>query len=169
MTNHNYAVNFGNTGYAQQANLNGVLFGQAPFARAKTPETRFAGKRLAELSDGTSNTILAAEVRQGQGVDLRGFTWWGDASNFTSYLPPNSSQPDVIYTPGYCQNNKQNPPCTGTPTTTNPQMFASRSQHPNGVQVLMGDGGVRFITNSITINAWRAASTSQGGESEQLP
>ena len=169
MTNHNYAVNYGNTGYGQQATLNGVVFGQAPFARAKTPETRFVGKRLAELSDGTSNTMLAAEVRQGQGADLRGFTWWGDACDFTTYLPPNSSQPDVIYTPSYCQNTKQNPPCTGTPTATNPSMFASRSLHPNGVQSVLGDGSVRFIINTIDINTWRAISTSQGSESAQLP
>ncbi len=28
---HNYAVNFGNTSYSQQASLGGVIFGQAPF------------------------------------------------------------------------------------------------------------------------------------------
>jgi prepilin-type N-terminal cleavage/methylation domain-containing protein/prepilin-type processing-associated H-X9-DG protein len=169
ITSHNYAVNYGNTGYGQQATLNGVRFGQAPFARAKNPNNVFAGKRLAELTDGTSNTMLAAEVRQGQGTDLRGFTWWGDACNFTTYLNPNSTQPDVIYTPSYCNQVQQNPPCTGTPTSTAPSMFAARSRHPNGVQVLMGDGAVRFVTNNIDINAWRAASTSEGGEADQLP
>src|SRR5262245_6430170 len=75
MTSHNYAVNYGNTGYAQQLTLNNVQFGQAPFSRAKNPANRFAGVRLAELSDGTSNTMLAAEVRQAQGLDLRGVRW----------------------------------------------------------------------------------------------
>jgi prepilin-type N-terminal cleavage/methylation domain-containing protein len=31
ITSHNYAVNFGNTGHAQQANRNGVIFADAPF------------------------------------------------------------------------------------------------------------------------------------------
>jgi len=162
MTNHNYALNHGNTGNGQQATLNGVRFGQAPFARAEIGKK--LGKRLAQVTDGTSMTILAAEVRQGKGSDLRGFTWWGDAAAMTAYLPPNSSQPDVIYTPGYCKSppqNAQNPPCTGTPTATNPSMFASRSQHPGGVQLVMCDGSVRFMQNQVAINTWRALSTSE--------
>jgi prepilin-type processing-associated H-X9-DG protein len=126
------------------------------------------GKRLAELHDGTSQTLLAAEVRQAAGSDLRGFSWWGDASNFTTYLGPNSPLPDVVYTTGYCVNGPRNPPCTGTPTTSNPSMFASRSQHPNGVQVVMGDGSVKFVANTVDINVWRAASTANGTESLQL-
>jgi prepilin-type processing-associated H-X9-DG protein len=165
MTNHNYAVNHGNTGGAQQATLNGVKFGQAPFARATVGKK--IGKRLAQVTDGTSQTIMAAEVRQGQGGDLRGFTWWGDAASFTAYLPPNSSQPDVIYTPGYCKATPQNPPCTGTPTATNPSMFASRSKHPGGVQLAMCDGSVRFMQNQVLINTWRALSTSEGSETAQ--
>jgi prepilin-type N-terminal cleavage/methylation domain-containing protein len=174
--NHNYAVNFGNTGHGQQANLNGVIWGEAPFGTAKPifpapttpPFKNPVGKPMAEMVDGTSQTMLAAEVRQGQGRDLRGFVWWGDASNFTAYLGPNSALPDVIYTPTYCNNIPRNPPCTGTPTTANPSMFASRSQHPGGVQVVMGDGAVKFVPNTIDINIWRAASTSQGKESLQL-
>lgn len=180
ITSHNYAVNFGNTGHAQQANLNGVIWGEAPFGTAKPilpkpavstklPIYQIIGKRMAEMTDGTSNTMLAAEVRQGQGRDLRGFSWWGDASNFTTYLGPNSPLPDVIYTPTYCNNIPRNPPCIGTPTSSNPSMFASRSQHPNGVQAVMGDGAVKFVANTVDINVWRAASTSQGKESLQLP
>jgi hypothetical protein len=174
--NHNYAVNFGNTGHAQQATLNGVVWGEAPFGNAKFIEPRTTpvqrktpvGKPMAEMTDGTSQTMLAAEVRQGQGRDLRGFSFWGDASNFTAYLGPNSPLPDVIYTTAYCNNIPRNPPCTGTPTTSNPSMYAARSQHPGGVQVVMGDGSVRFVSNTININNWRAASTSQGKESLPL-
>jgi prepilin-type processing-associated H-X9-DG protein len=161
---------------AQQATLNGVVWGEAPFGNAKLIEPRTTpvqrktpvGKPMAEMTDGTSQTMLAAEVRQGQGRDLRGFSFWGDASNFTAYLGPNSPLPDVIYTTAYCNNIPRNPPCTGTPTTSNPSMYAARSQHPGGVQVVMGDGSVRFVSNTININNWRAASTSQGKESLPL-
>jgi prepilin-type N-terminal cleavage/methylation domain-containing protein len=157
ITSHNYSVNYGNTGYGQQANLNGVVFGTAPFTGGKA-------YKLTDVTDGTSNTMMVAEVIQGQRVDLRGFGWWGDASEFTAYLAPNSPLPDVIYTPFYCDNNKPNPPCTGTPTATNPSMYGSRSRHINGIQTVMCDGSVRFVNNSVQLANWRAMSTSQGGE-----
>jgi prepilin-type N-terminal cleavage/methylation domain-containing protein/prepilin-type processing-associated H-X9-DG protein len=38
------------------------------------------------------------------------------------------------------------------------------SRHPGGVNVLMGDGSVRFIKNSINLETWRALGTRNGGE-----
>jgi len=160
ITSHNYAVNHGTTGYSQQANLNGVLNAGFVFKQG----ARDSGTKINLISDGTTNTILVAEVIQGQGTDLRGFTWWGDASEFTTYLAPNSTSPDVIYTTVYCVNSRPNPPCTGTPTATNPSMFAARSRHTGGVNVVLGDGSVRFITDTIAIGTWRNLSTSTGGE-----
>jgi prepilin-type N-terminal cleavage/methylation domain-containing protein len=169
MPNHNYAVNVGNTSNAQQANLNGVLFGGAPFkiAAANAPKK---GQTLTDILDGTSNTLLVAEVIQGQGSDLRGFIWWGDATGFTTYLGPNSALPDVVYTTGYCQNGLLgNPPCSGTPTATAPSMFGARSRHTGGVQVAMADASVHFISDSVDINVWRAMGTSKGSESFPMP
>jgi len=40
----------------------------------------------------------------------------------------------------------------------------SRSYHPGGVNVLLGDGSVRFIKDSIDGQAWRALGTVGGGE-----
>ena len=157
MTNHNYAVNFGNTGAAQQANLNGVVFGDAPFVQD-------VNKRIGmrNLVDGTSNTLLVSEVRQGQKSDLRGFLWWGDASKFTTYLAINSPLPDRIYTLSYCN------PVPGMPcdisTADNPAMFASRSLHPGGVNSLLGDGSVRFFSETMNLQIWRGLSTSNAGE-----
>ncbi len=169
MTNHNYAVNYGTTGYSQPSSLNGVIFRGAPFRAARSYEERFIGRKMSDLIDGTSNTLMVGEVLQGQGSDLRGFTWWGDASNFTSYLPPNSRLPDRIYTAGYCVNlPDQGLPCAIT-DATNPTMFGSRSRHPGGVQVVLCDGATRFVSDAIDLNVWRAVSTSEGSEAEQLP
>jgi prepilin-type N-terminal cleavage/methylation domain-containing protein/prepilin-type processing-associated H-X9-DG protein len=38
------------------------------------------------------------------------------------------------------------------------------SRHPGGVNVLFGDGGVRFVKDTVNLQAWRATGTRAGGE-----
>jgi prepilin-type N-terminal cleavage/methylation domain-containing protein/prepilin-type processing-associated H-X9-DG protein len=45
-----------------------------------------------------------------------------------------------------------------------PMQVPPSSQHPGGVNVLMGDGAVHFVKNSIDIGTWRALGTRRGGE-----
>ncbi len=40
----------------------------------------------------------------------------------------------------------------------------AKSAHPNGVQVAMCDGGVRFVANNVNIYTWRAIGSRHGGE-----
>lgn len=162
ITSHNYAVNFGNTGYGQ-GTVGTETFKGAPFSNNKT---RKLG--LKDMSDGTSNTLMVGEVRQGRGSDLRGFIWWGDAAGFSAYLAPNSPLPDRIYSAGYCNNTIPNFPCAVI-DSANPTMFASRSLHTGGVQATLGDGSVQFFSNSIDLVIWRALSTAQGAEVVTLP
>ena len=163
ITSHSYAVNFGNTGYAQQATLSGVTFHDAPFVISGN-NTPARNKKIRDIVDGTSTTILVSEVVQGSGTDLRGFSWWGDASQFSTFLPPNSPAPDRIYSATYCRNEPlQNRPCAVS-TGANPTMFASRSMHEGGVQLTLCDGSGRFVSENIDLNVWRALSTSRGSE-----
>ena len=37
--------------------------------------------------------------------------------------------------------------------------------HPGGVNVVLGDGSVRFVTNSIALSNWRALATISGDPS----
>jgi len=162
ITCHNYAANFGNTSYSQ-GTVNGVTFKKAPF-RLTSSGTPAKNQKFRDIKDGTSNTMLVAEVLQGDGRDLRGFAWWGDASQFTTYLPPNSNLPDRIYSSYYCNNQPdQNLPCDVS-TSTNPTMFAARSSHEGGIQTVLCDGATRFISENIDLEVWRGLSTAKGGE-----
>ena len=51
----------------------------------------------------------------------------------------------------------------GTPQQTY-RVVTSRSYHGNGVNVLLLDGSVTFVTSSITQATWRALGTRAGGE-----
>jgi prepilin-type processing-associated H-X9-DG protein len=196
VTNHNYVVNFGNTSMYQQ-DLNGVRFGGAPFrAYAPNPSPGIAvstdpcayadhpgtpgddqsdpetqciwGKpvNLSEVLDGTNGTFLLGEVVQGQRNDLRGFVWWGGSTGFTTWMAPNTREQDVI-SGGTCVSGFDNPPCTTTCTAAKPRMMAARSRHPGGLQMAYADGHVVFFRNTISMNIWRALSTSRGGETDQ--
>jgi prepilin-type N-terminal cleavage/methylation domain-containing protein/prepilin-type processing-associated H-X9-DG protein len=172
LTQHNYLINVGNIDYAQggdgalpdQANYPGLTFGGAPFARNK----QF---RLTDITDGTSNTLMAAEINQGQGADFRGLTWWAEGSGFTTYRTPNSTLPDYIANgsgaPGCVppSQNAWNAPCQAFPSPQpNFNVFAARSRHAGGVNALLCDGSVRFVTNNIAWATWQALGTSKGGE-----
>ena len=171
MIKHNYAVNFGNTGLENtnlgenysfskvlnQGQPDEVVFHGAPFNSRTTCSFDF-------ITDGLSNTLLLAEVVQTEGSkDVRGIIWWGDGAGFSTYLAPNSSQPDLLYSIDVCDPVGNNPPC-GQISSAMPAMFASRSRHSGGVGAALCDGSVRFVANSIDINTWRALSTTRGNE-----
>jgi len=189
LTEHNYAVNMGNAGFFQELTTssnnmtyakpyypNGAWLG-APFSDMDPSNypSRQRTYNLSSITDGTSNTLMAAEVIQGQNGDIRGFSWWGDSSCFETWLAPNSPLPDVVQSSSYCgpgpngtpklfpQIDTPNPPCTTTTATAGPT-YAARSRHPGGLNAVMCDGSVKFFKNTINLFTWRALSTSQGGE-----
>jgi prepilin-type N-terminal cleavage/methylation domain-containing protein/prepilin-type processing-associated H-X9-DG protein len=191
LTKHNYVLNAGNTTFFQVAlplgctpgtpgctpflgapfswYANSDLNWDSPFPYTNPPTNPALGKmgrpvKIAEVTDGTSATMMASEAIQGRGDDLRGFTWWGGAAGFTTYMSPNSTERDVI-TGGICVE-LTNPrmPCTTTSTPARPRLMGARSLHAGGVNVAMCDGSVRFVRESVSMPVWRALSTAQGGE-----
>jgi prepilin-type N-terminal cleavage/methylation domain-containing protein len=147
---------------------------------------------IGQITDGTSNTLLMSEALLGLGLDSSGpaatdsrrqlaqisssvkpaplggtappltpaicngaATWHGDRlaswiwgryhrSAFNAFLPINSLTPDCLaHGMGW---------------------YAARSNHFGGVNVLLSDGSVRFVTETIDLNTWRALSTRNGGE-----
>jgi prepilin-type N-terminal cleavage/methylation domain-containing protein/prepilin-type processing-associated H-X9-DG protein len=170
ITFHNYLANHGNTTYQRAATF-GITstgqpnrFGGAPFIYVGTSSAQPQVVRTAEIIDGLSNTLAFSETIKGQnGLDLRGFAWWSSGAHFETNLMPNSNQPDVVEQEQYCVNQRPNPPCIG-PTSANPQNIGARSRHPGGVQVALCDGSVKFVSNNVFLDTWRAVSTTGAGD-----
>ncbi|MGZ0171557.1 MAG: DUF1559 family PulG-like putative transporter [Planctomycetales bacterium] len=113
--------------------------------------------RMRDITDGTSNTIAVDELRAGQNDrDLRG-SWAmpglgaGTAAMFNDASTPNSAEPNSddmenCAVAGLAGNPVQGMGCFDSTSTG--QMTA-RSMHVGGVHVLLADGAVRFISNSI--------------------
>jgi prepilin-type N-terminal cleavage/methylation domain-containing protein/prepilin-type processing-associated H-X9-DG protein len=173
----NYVVNWGNSNWNQNLFTaynpfvgnpsvpgNPVMFLGAPFTMDKSYGVQ-------NITDGTSNTLLMAEVIIGATMGTNGYEHRGDIYNddyncamFMAYTTPNSTIPDWIAN-GYCRYPYlTNPPCTGTQVSARNAFNASRSYHPGGVNALMGDGSVKFAKDSISLPVWRALSTTRGGE-----
>jgi len=75
-----------------------------------------------------------------------------------TYNTPNSGVDQML-----CQGpNKDDPaPCISTPYDA---VVSARSLHTGGVNVLMGDGSVHFISDSVSLEFWRAIGSMAGGE-----
>ncbi len=165
---HCYAVNWGNTSTGQQATRDSVAFGGAPFTWHR-PAT------IAEIRDGTSNTLMMAEVIPAKGPNWEGSigdcTLCRGGQGFEAWTGPNSPLPDQVDETcppdgemgincivGLSSRPGNDPPW---PTELH---HAARSQHPGGVNAALCDGSIQFFSNSIDLGTWRALSTSKGGE-----
>jgi prepilin-type processing-associated H-X9-DG protein len=149
--------------------------------------------RIADITDGTSNTVAMSETLLGDGETDQGPTpvdparerllvpvptlptpatcssgtnagnfWSGQRSArwinghygdalYNHFYPPNSSMWDCgdSYNGG---------------TFSSHALTAARSNHAGGVNVLLADGSVHFITNGIALTTWQALATRAGDE-----
>ena len=162
----NYVVNYGNvTGNPWPA----VFPSRAPFGWLNGNPTTPWQTKLTQITDGTSNTMLMAEIlvaKSDGDWDGRG-DFLNDDSNFVNHQfmtvsTPNAGTditPCVFLTDPYM-------PCTSSSSN---MQGAARSRHIGGVNVLFADATVHFITNSIDINSWRALGTMDGAETIGYP
>jgi len=167
----NYAANAGSgsVAYGSLTNADGVFYQNSPV-------------RLSDILDGTSHTAAFAERTLGDGLlpladprcamlmipaggdttatvcgspdsgsryGDRGAKWIvGNYGNtvYNHSLPPNSLEWD-------CLNTQQQK-----------ARLAARSAHPGGLNLLMCDGSVHVVADSIALPIWQALATRSGGE-----
>jgi len=193
------ATGFGPTNYAACAGSGSG--GGSPFDTDGSFFVRRA-MRLAELTDGTSNTVIFSESLLGTGPEStsdashatrqpqtvyrfvqsaplsdsgcdsasqwnvsnrRGFSWANGefrTTLYNHYYPPNHKVPDCL---GVFMSNDPSTLYTGF------GWRAARSRHPGGVNVMSGDASTHFVSQTVDLTIWRAASTRAGGEVATLP
>ncbi|HEX7449184.1 MAG TPA: DUF1559 domain-containing protein [Pirellulales bacterium] len=181
----------GSTNYT--ANMGTGLNGGSPVS-TDGPFFNLSGTRFADVIDGTSHTAFMSESLLGEGGqsvtgplpanaqrvyaylggaplspgacaaggawnfdDLRGFLWAAGEYRCVAYnhfYPPNAPQWDCM--------------TFGAPPDYMTLAWrAARSVHPGGVNVMLGDGSVQFVSESIDLLTWRARATRAGGEALQ--
>jgi len=176
----NYAANFG-PHYHYGSRINGGSSSGGPWGYPGAgPFTVVAGvgaKRqsmgIAQIPDGSSNTILVAEVLGGINADdPRGVWAFGLAgsSAIVSHADGDCILPnDKAGTTSGCSDDIRDAPDMpllnlSNWTSCNSNQATSRSRHSGGVMAAMGDGGVRFIRNSISQQQWWIINAANDGQ-----
>ena len=131
----------------------------------KGPFVHNFSARFSDITDGTSNTAAVAEIRKAKGNDSRGalFADSGTIQYCHDYVP-NELVNDVTER---CVSETRLP-CVGG-GSNGPHRLTARSQHPGGVNLLLFDGSVRFIGETIDRTIWQALASMSGGEVLQVP
>jgi len=147
--------------------------------------------KLSSITDGTSNTAFFSEKIRGSGMrdpdarsdsmvtttstsldetyltclatnpltatrltHVQGASWVMGEMCCTEYNHVSTPNKGTCAGLGYANNSMANMPMVVPPS----------SQHPGGVNSLFGDGSVKFIKNSVSLQTWRALGTRNGGE-----
>jgi prepilin-type N-terminal cleavage/methylation domain-containing protein/prepilin-type processing-associated H-X9-DG protein len=137
-----------------------------PLGSITTPGVFLANGRfgIKDITDGTSNTTAASEVLKAPGDDFRGVMHYPEGPIYQHNRTPNTSTPDDFRT-SLCVSTAK-APCVGVYTAYNNRavIMSARSNHTGGVNVLLCDGSLRFVTNGISQTTWQAAGTIRIGE-----
>ena len=163
----------------------GSLFGMVTGTRKYNTNV---GVAISEASDGLSNTLMFSETiqtksdpaRSASNNDGRGDTMRASGAFFSTYWEPNTKNFDL--TPlgtSHCHFERDHPqtPCEGWKWMDGTAItsyhgyvcaYFARSFHTGGVNTCLGDGSVRFVSNTIARNVWRPLGCTESGESVSI-
>ncbi len=131
--------------------------------------------RIVDFTDGTSNSMLAGESLNGlshyrgtrQTISDAGYgygPYWGAGchTSTTGRIEP----PTSTLVLGFLPNGKTGSiyPSYPPDQKNRPYAWVYSSNHPGGINVVLGDGSVRFIKNTINVYAWWSLATISGNE-----
>ena len=152
--------------------------------------------KLRDITDGTSNTLLYAEVCNGIGADPtkrdpRRDCYEAGSQSHTSataarnaFLAINHQTAGTlggwnwrgypwregsIWRNGFNTLLPPNKPCFRPNSEWWELVTPASSYHPGGVSACLADGSVRFVTESVDADIWTGTGTMAGGEPGQLP
>ena len=152
--------------------------------------------KLRDITDGTSNTLLYAEVCNGIGADpsnrdKRRDCYEAGSQSFTTAAAARAAflaidhktaatlggwnwrgypwREGSIWRNGFNTLLPPNKPCFRPNGEWWELVTPASSYHPGGVAACLADGSVRFVTESVDADVWTAAGTMAGGEVGQLP
>jgi prepilin-type N-terminal cleavage/methylation domain-containing protein/prepilin-type processing-associated H-X9-DG protein len=195
----NYAVCYGDTITRMHngvySNDNQNVRDDASFrALSRGCFANFAQYRFRDVLDGLANTICMGEINTGLGdSDITTSAWSNggifdnpracrDASLISTTRPrfwagTSSSQSRGFSwagcAPGYTQINTILPPntenCVNTGNNWFPGTYSPSSRHQGGCHVLMADGAVKFVTDSIEAGNSAAGPVIAGGTGTRAP
>jgi len=134
-------------------------------------------RRLANISDGLSSTILVGETSRYINEPASIWNIWNSGEWFGDGLSADSSRPTGV---AYSAVRPNAPASLGAVEplidqrgpfnwylvagTRDYGQFGFRSLHPGGINFLFADGSVKYIKNTIDLGVYRALSTIRGGE-----
>ena len=138
------------------------------FMASKTIGGFKGGLRPSQITDGLSKTAFVSEIRAVPGEDWRGMMHYPEGPLYHHNSTPNPSLvPDGLRT-GRCVS-VTNAPCNGAFANASARnlTMAARSAHSGIVNLLLGDGSVRSVADTIDTNTWWALSTPAALPGEQ--
>ena len=202
--NSNYFASIGNTASQRSGSETGEEANSARLgifnvrvtpvstAPARTPDWQklLSVVRMADISDGTSNTAMFAEIKRttmpyplpaGTPLNHPRSVYYIPGATFNNLAPvlPDCNTPRSSRITYQGMQYYRNLPMTSTYSHTVPPNYkgydcgssnffaahlAARSYHPGGANAVFCDGSVHFFKDSINPDVWRAIGSRAGGE-----